>query len=714
VKRFRFLSILLVVLALLLHFQVGIWSEANGQTPEAKSAETPKEAPKEAAPADDAKPDSSGANTQDLSAVDGYKKLDPKKLDPETIAANQELFAGGIGKNRSAINMMWTLITGFLVMFMQAGFALVETGLTRAKNVAHTMAMNVFIYAIGVLAFYFVGFGIMFGGNDATWFGGGKLLNQEFTLTLLGKPFGIFGQTGFCLSGKAFDVTVMTIFLFQMVFMDTAATIPTGALAERWKFLAFCVYGFFIAGLIYPLYGNWVWGGGWLSKLGQNFSLGHGHVDFAGSSVVHMTGGVCALAGVIVLGPRIGKYNKDGTVNVLPAHNVPMYVLGTLILAFGWFGFNPGSTLMGSDLNIGRIATNTMLASAAGAFSCTLYMWIVYGKPDVSFMCNGLLAGLVAITAPCAFVSPISAVAIGGVAGILVVWSALFWERIVKIDDPVGAISVHGVNGAWGVLALGLLADGSYGQGFNNTYWYRVNGATETRLERSDVELKGVTSDKGGTAKEALSAIEDANKDKKADEKIETPEFLKKLPEDAKLEQQGVTGLLYGNTGQFAAEATGMLTNVVFVFFSSLLVFYLIELTIGNRVSPETELQGLDVPEMGAPGYFSTEVDMPETHRLSPAPLKPGVKTIADGKRRFTLAVEGIAPEKIASVWTDYCQPGAAKPSPEFVALYAKMTTFQGNRFRFMDGNPSETADHLTHVFKSKVPDANVTVKVAT
>ena len=708
----RFLPIVVLGLVLILHFRVGIWSEAWGQTPDGTAKQV--DATKDAAPPDEKKKeptaDKTGGNTQDISAVDGFKKIDPKKLDNEAIASNFDSMLAGIGKNRSAINMMWTLITGFLVMFMQAGFALVETGLTRAKNVAHTMAMNVFIYAIGVLAFYFLGFGLMFGGYDGGWFGGDpNLLNQEFTVDLFGKKFGIFGQTGFMLTGRAFDVTIMAIFLFQMVFMDTAATIPTGAMAERWKFLAFTIYGFFMAGLIYPLFGNWVWGGGWLSKLGANFGWGHGHVDFAGSSVVHMTGGVCALAGVLILGPRIGKYNKDGTVNVLPAHNVPMYVLGTLILAFGWFGFNPGSTLMGSDLNIGRIATNTMLASAAGAFSCTIYMWVVYGKPDVSFMCNGLLSGLVAITAPCAFVSPLAAVAIGGIAGILVIWSALFWERIVKVDDPVGAISVHGVNGAWGVLALGLLADGSYGQGNNNSYWYRVN---ETKLEWSSVELKAATSN-GATVKEILAAIEDGNKDKKADEKIEAPDFLKGLVADAKLEPQGVTGLFYGNTGQFTAQVTGTATNIVFVFFSSLLVFYLIEIMIGNRVSPQVELQGLDVPELGAPGYFSTDAEMPELHHPSPGPLKT-FSPKPDGKRRFTLVVEGMPAEKIASTWTALCVPTEDKPLPEFVNLYAKMTTFQGNRFRFMDGDPGETASRLTRVLQSKAPGTNVHVKVET
>ena len=253
-----------------------------------------------------------------------------------------------------------------------------------------------------------------------------------------------------------------------MVFMDTTATIPTGAMAERWKFSAFCVYGFFISMLIYPIYGNWVWGGGWLSQLGSNFGLGHGAVDFAGSGVVHMVGGVTALAGAIVLGPRIGKYKKDGTPNAIPGHHIPMGIAGALILAFGWFGFNPGSTLAGTDLRIGVIATNTMLASAGGALSAMAYMWFRYGKPDPTMTVNGLLAGLVAITAPCAFVTAPSAVLIGVIAGVLVVLSVLFIDGVLKVDDPVGAISVHGVCGAWGILSLGLFADGTYGDKWNS------------------------------------------------------------------------------------------------------------------------------------------------------------------------------------------------------------------------------------------------------
>ena len=419
-----------------------------------------------------AKPDPSGANTGGVADVPGGSANAPTTEEISSAAKTEPLavkLADVIGHNKISINIAWTLMCGFLVMFMQTGFALVETGLCRAKNASHTMAMNVMIYCIGILAYWACGFAIQMGGvGSLPTLGGGQVLNGEFSLHLFGKVFGLFGTKGFFLSGSTYDACVFTIFLFQMVFMDTAATIPTGAMAERFKFSAFVVYGFIMAGIIYPLFANWVWGGGWLSTLGTSFGLGHGHVDFAGSSVVHMTGGVCALAGVLVLGPRLGKYTKDGYVRPIPGHHIPMAITGALILAFGWFGFNTGSTLAATDLRIGVVATNTMLASAAGGFSAMLYMWLRYGKPDLTMSANGLLAGLVAITAPCAFVNSVAAVGIGLSAGILCSISITFVESVLKLDDPVGAISVHGVCGAWGVLALGLFADGTYGDGFNN------------------------------------------------------------------------------------------------------------------------------------------------------------------------------------------------------------------------------------------------------
>jgi Amt family ammonium transporter len=429
-------------------------------------------------------------------------------------------------------------------MFMQAGFAMVETGFTRAKNVAHTMAMNLMIYPLGMIGFYVAGFAIMFGGLGAIGtLGGYAGLNSELTMTLFGKTFGLIGTKGFFLNG-VYDVGVFGLFLFQMVFMDTTATIPTGALAERWKYASFVIYGLLVGTIIYPVFGNWVWGGGWLSTLGSNFGLGHGHVDFAGSSVVHLTGGVIAIVGAKLLGARIGKYNGDGSSNAIPGHNIPMAVVGTFILAFGWFGFNPGSTLAGTDLRISVVAVNTMLASATGAFAATLWMWWVRGrKPDPSMMCNGMLAGLVAITAPCAFVSAGGAAIIGLISGVLVIEAAFFIERKLRVDDPVGAIAVHGVNGAWGCIALGLFADGTYGDGWN-----------------------GVV----GTVK----------------------------------------GLFYGGgPSQLLAEIIGVGANIIYVGIISYIVFKLIDLVIGNRVSPETEIAGLDIPEMGVSGYSGVRLD---------------------------------------------------------------------------------------------------------
>src|SRR5437899_4736095 len=430
--------------------------KAQDQKPAQPAAPAAAAAP---APAPPPKPDPSGTTTGTIADVPAKEAGKPTLVE----------VADAVGHNRVAINIMWTLLTGFLVMFMQAGFALAETGFTRAKNVAHTMMMNFMIYAIGMTGYWIMGFALQMGGlGPISTMGGSGVLDGEFTVSLFGKDFGLFGTKGFFLAGSTYDVAVFALFLFQMVFMDTAATIPTGAMAERWKFSSFVVFGFFISMITYPLYANWVWGGGWLSQLGKNFGLEIGHVDFAGSSVVHMVGGVTALAGAWVLGPRLGKYNKDGSANAIPGHNIPMAILGTFILAFGWFGFNPGSTLAGGDLRVSVIAVNTMLASASGAIVAMFYMWARFGKPDPSMMANGMLAGLVAITAPCAFVSSFWAFVIGAVAGILVCWSVFFVESTLKVDDPVGAVSGHGTCGGWGVLSLGVFADGTYGDGFNN------------------------------------------------------------------------------------------------------------------------------------------------------------------------------------------------------------------------------------------------------
>src|SRR6266480_2975414 len=449
-----------------------------------------------------------------------------------------------VNQNRLGINFTWTLVAGFLVMFMQAGFALVETGFTRAKNAAHTMTMNFMIYVLGLTGYFICGFAFQMGGVGLVGvanLGGLAVLNHELTIPLGGIDWGLIGWKGFFLSDGTYDVAVAVMFLFQMVFMDTTATIPTGAMAERWKFSAFCVFGFFCSTLTYPIFGNWAWGGGWLSQLGANFGLGHGYADFAGSGVVHSVGGLTALAVSMIIGARIGKYNRDGSPNPIPGHDITMVLLGCFILAFGWFGFNPGSTLGASgagNLRIGSIAVNTMLAGCTGSFGALLYMWMRFGKPDASMSGNGLLAGLVAITAPSGFVNTVAAAIIGFSAGVLVCLSVEFLERIMKIDDPVGATSVHGTCGLWGVLCVGLFADGTSNYGGS---WNGVDGS--------------------------------------------------------------VTGLFYGDAGQFVAQLIGVCTLVGVIFTLSYVFNAFIDFFVGQRVSVDVELEGLDLPEMGALGY---------------------------------------------------------------------------------------------------------------
>jgi len=448
-----------------------------------------------------------------------------------------------VGQNRIAVNFVWTLVAGFLVMFMQAGFALVETGLCRAKNANHTMMMNFMVYGFGLFAYWVCGFALQMGGcAPSSTLGGANPLNSEHTIAFLGKTWGLFGQHGFFLSGATYDVAVMVLFLFQMVFMDTALTIVTGAAAERWKYAAFAISSVFLGAITYPVFANWAWGGGWLSQLGANFGLGHGYCDFAGSGVVHGVGGITALAVSMIVGPRIGKYTRNGTPNAMPGHDIVIVLTGCFILAFGWFGFNPGSTLAASGngaLRIGSIAVNTMLAGCTGSFGALLYMWMRYGKPDASMTGNGLLAGLVAITAPSGFVSTVGSVIIGFVAGLLVCVSVELVERVLKVDDPVGAISVHGTNGLWGVISVGLFADGTSNYGGS---WNGVAGS--------------------------------------------------------------VTGLFYGGgAGQLVAQFIGVGTLLGFVFALSYMGNWVIDIIVGQRSSAADELEGLDIPEMGALCY---------------------------------------------------------------------------------------------------------------
>jgi Amt family ammonium transporter len=445
--------------------------------------------------------------------------------------------AQDLGHLKIGTNMFFIIIGVALIFFMQAGFMLVETGFCRAKNAAYVAGMNLGIFTIGALTYWLVGFGLQMGGVGALGtLGGAAALSGTFEIA---KGWGIFGTTGFMLGGASYDVGIAAMFLFQLVFMDTAATIPTGALAERWKFSAFAIYGVWMAGLVYPVYAMWVWGGGWLAKLGTNVGLGHGVLDFAGSSVVHAIGGLVGLAGILVIGPRIGKFNKDGSPNAIPGHHIPMAILGTIVLVFGWIGFNGMSTLAATDFRFTMIITNTILAAVAGSFAAWMLVWKLWGNPDPSMIANGMLAGLVAITAPCAFVNPTGAVVIGLIAGVLVVLGVIFVERVLKADDPVGAVAVHGVNGLWGMIALGLFADGTYGDGFNG-----VAGA--------------------------------------------------------------VKGLLYGGGfGQLGAQLVGVAVVTVWAFGLGWLLFTVQHRLQpgGIRSTPEDELAGLDVTEMGVLAY---------------------------------------------------------------------------------------------------------------
>ncbi|NLD99306.1 MAG: ammonium transporter [Fibrobacter sp.] len=422
-----------------------------------------------------------------------------------------------------SIDTVWTLIAAFLVFFMQAGFAMVESGFTRAKNASNIMMKNLMDFALGSVVYWALGFGLMFGTSMLGFCG-----KDSFFLV-----DGIPGTNDW----------PFAFFIFQTVFAATAATIVSGAMAERTKFVSYLVYTVVISAFIYPVFGHWAWGSflgkstGWLESLG--------FIDFAGSTVVHSVGGWAAMAGALVLGPRIGKYTSDGRTKAIPGHNIPIAALGVFILWFGWFGFNPGSTTAGSNLSIGRIAVTTNLSGAAGAVTAMFTSWILMKKPDPSMALNGVLAGLVAITAPCAVVSPSSATIIGAVAGILVVLSVIFFDKVVKIDDPVGAISVHGINGAFGTLAVGLFAEASY--------------------------------------------------------------------------SDGVNGLLFGGGfAQFGVQAIGVLTAFGWAFGLSLVMFYIIKATIGIRVTPEEEIQGLDIGEHGLEAYNGFQIFTTEDVSSSP------------------------------------------------------------------------------------------------
>lgn len=517
--------------------------------------------------ADAPKPDPSGIATGDkTTAVDAagnpfvvpeptdksapdYAKNMKDYQDYQAQAAKEPLamkLADSVGHIRIATNFAWTLNTGYLVLFMQAGFALLTCGLVRKKNAGHLMMLNFAAYVFAFLAYYAVGYAFQFGAvavNAAPTNLGGLPTMDKF---LLGAgQWGFIGGKGFFLTGPAYDASSHCLTLFEVVFMETAGYIIVGAICERITFWAFLLCELFIGAILYPIFGCWVWGGGWMSQLGSTLHLGHGYVDFAGSTVVHAIGGFCAMALALILGPRLGKYDKDGKPRAFPAHNLAYVVTGTFILLFGWMGFNPGSTLGATDLRISIIAVNTNLAAVAGSATAMLFWYSKFGKPDITMACNGMLAGLVAITAPCAFVSPTSAIIIGILAGFVVCLGVLFNERVAKIDDPCGAISVHGFCGWLGAVCVGIFADGTYGAGWNGV------GAANY-LGRAG---------------------------------------------------QGVTGLLYGDTRQFYCQLMGATLCMVWAFGATFVVFKAVNAVKSMRVASEIEVEGLDVPEFGMPAY---------------------------------------------------------------------------------------------------------------
>ncbi len=348
-------------------------------------------------------------------------------------------FAQEVSEAQAILDNIWVFIAGCLVFFMQAGFALVEAGLTRAKNVVNIFAKNVADAIIGILAFFCTGYAIAFGGGN-DFFG-----TDGFFLT--GLDINELGGSG------VINLSHGTFFFFQAVFAATAVTICSGAMAERTKFASYLIFGAVMCAVIYPVVVHFTWGGGLIAGISIGDAV---YSDFAGSGVVHMTGGIAALVGAFLVGPRKGKFAEDGTPRAIPGHNIPFAILGVFVLWLGWFGFNPGSELAADNLVTG-IALNTMLAAAAGGLATAALIWFKTGKPDLAFIGNGVLAGLVAITGPCGTVTPLISVLIGAIGGVIVVFSVLFFDKI-KIDDPVGAISVHGVVGAWGVISIGLFA----------------------------------------------------------------------------------------------------------------------------------------------------------------------------------------------------------------------------------------------------------------
>jgi Amt family ammonium transporter len=522
-----------------------------------------------------------------------------------------------VGENKVIADTLWTMIAGFLVFFMNLGFAMLEAGLQRSKNAVNILAKNFIVFAISSISFFTMGWGIMFGdGND--FFG---LKGVFFVLGQDNSPAVGENYTGVYKSISWASVPLWAKFFFQLVFAGTSATIVSGAVGERIKFRSFIFFSFLMVALIYPIVGHWIWGGGWLGKMG--------FIDFAGSTVVHSVGGWAALTGAILLGPRLGKY-RNGKIYPIPGHNLALATLGTFILWFGWFGFNPGSTMSADFSLISKIATVTNISASASTLSALLTSWILMKKPDLTMILNGCLAGLVAITAPCAFVSPISAIIIGFIAGVIVVLSVLFFDRI-KIDDPVGATSVHLVCGMFGTLAVGI--------------FHEKNGL-----------------------------------------------------------------IFSGEINLLKVQLIGVVTVGIFTFLFSLIIWLAIKLTFGLRVSPQEEIEGLDLGEHGQlcypefitaeQSYLQVEIPSKEEKKISKRkPPKTEVETPeVESDRVFKIKVENVDRKALVKLWRDLCSGDWRKVPVEFKEIYQNVKLFSADEIVFSGGNPNITVERFSKI----------------
>jgi len=609
--------------------------------------------------------------------------------------------APSTGELKVIADTVWVLIAGFLVFFMNAGFGCVEAGFCRAKNAVNILGKNFIVFAIATIAFWAVGWALMFGDGNAYIGASGFMVEGEdnspavatldaqikddikkdykldlkdekvaedkankalvdaiaalqekagtkagvdslketvkigddeveavtVSLVIPGKSepfvktypvtniyFGVYGAIAWA------GVPLMAKFFFQLVFAGTAATIVSGCVAERIHYGSFMIFALFVVALSYPITGHWIWGGGFLA--------GSGFWDFAGSTVVHSVGGWAGLAGILLLGPRLGKYKADGTVQPIPGHSMALAFLGGLILWLGWFGFNPGSTMTANALDISRIVITTNLACAAGMLMATLVAFCLTGKPDFSMTVNGALAGLVAVTAPCIWVSNLSAIIIGGMGGIFVVFAVYGFDKL-KIDDPVGALSVHLVNGIWGTLAVGLFANPAVG--------YDPAAGPAIGL------------------------------------------------------------LVGGGAGQLITQFKGVLFVGAFTFAGSLLVWSLIKYTVGIRVEEQIEIEGLDVHEMGMEAYsgFQHADPIEYTHPSS----EPKSAKMPPGGKRYSVVVDGATNGELLSAWSEMCQPGKASDAAAFKGVYPFMTTVVGNKFNFRGGDPEAVKINMQKLF---------------